>query len=199
MIETVINYILISTSPDCMTRMKEYITKDQRTYTIEPPSTEDAAELIGYSKLIFASTDQVLNTVDEYTMTVDREIEWINNLNNGTNSLVLIARLDKTIVGLLFFMPNSKRKNAHTGEFGVNVHPDFQGLGIGEHLVNRLLQWARQNEQIEKVILQVFATNSKAVGLYKKMGFIEEGRHKKAIKQIDGAYVDILQMYIETK
>lgn len=31
------------------------------------------------------------------------------------------------------------------------------------------------------------------------MGFIEEGRHIKAIKQPDGKYVDTLQMYIETK
>ncbi len=179
--------------------INDYLAKDHRPFTIEQPSIEDAEEIIQYSKQVFASTDQVLTTVDEYTMTVDREIEWINNLNSGRDSLLLIARLNNKIVGLLFFIPNSKRKIAHTGEFGVNVHPDFQGLGIGEKLTKTLVKWAKQNEQIEKVVLQVFATNNKAVGLYKKLGFIEEGRHKNAIKQIDGSYVDILQMYIETK
>jgi len=179
--------------------MNEYLTKDHRFFTIEQPTIENAEEIIHYSKQVFSSTDQVLTTVDEYTITVDREIEWINNLNNGTNSLLLIAKLNDNIVGLLFFIPNSKRKISHTGEFGVNVHPNFQGLGIGEQLIKELVTWAKQNEQIEKVMLQVFATNDKAVGLYKKLGFIEEGRHKNAIKQLDGSYVDILQMYIETK
>jgi RimJ/RimL family protein N-acetyltransferase len=47
--------------------------------------------------------------------------------------------------------------------------------------------------------LQVFATNENAIKLYKKLGFIEEGRHIKAIKQLDGEYVDIVQMYILSK
>jgi RimJ/RimL family protein N-acetyltransferase len=47
--------------------------------------------------------------------------------------------------------------------------------------------------------LQVFATNTKAIALYKDLGFHEEGRHKNAIRQLNGSYVDILQMYIETK
>lgn len=182
-----------------MNRMSEFFTKDHRPFTIEHPAISDAEELIQYSKRVFASTDQVLNTVDEYTMTVDREVDWINSLNTSPDSLLLIARLNAQIVGMLFFIPNTKRKNAHTGEFGVNVHPDFQGLGIGKELVRKLLLWAQQNEKIEKVILQVFATNLRAVGLYKKLGFVEEGRHRNAIKQFDGSYVDILQMYIETK
>jgi RimJ/RimL family protein N-acetyltransferase len=62
-----------------------------------------------------------------------------------------------------------------------------------------LVKWARQNVQIEKVFLQVFSTNTNAINMYKTLGFVEEGRHIKAIKQSAGNYVDIIQMYIETK
>lgn len=178
--------------------MNEYFTKDGRLITIQNPTLENAAELIAYSKTVFSSTDQLLTIVEEYTITVEKEREWIKSLNDNPNALLLIATVNHTIVGFLFFIPNAKRKIAHTGEFGVNVHPDYRGIGIGRELVNRLLQWAKQNRQIEKVVLQVFATNEGAIGLYKKMGFVEEGRFKKAIKQPDGTYVDLLQMYFET-
>jgi RimJ/RimL family protein N-acetyltransferase len=178
--------------------MNEFLAKDSREFTIRKPSVDDAEEIINYSKQLFESTDQVLTLLEEYTITVDNEIKWIENLNDNPNSLLLIAEMDNKVIGLLFFIPNTKKKILHTGEFGVSVHPAYQGQRIGQLLVETLLEWAKQNVQIEKVFLQVFATNANAIKLYKTLGFIEEGRHIKAIKQVDGTYVDIIQMYIET-
>lgn len=179
--------------------MDKYLTKDRRDFIIREPTEDDASDIITYSKVLFASTDQVLTTLEEYTVTVEEEKVWINNLNEIPNAKILIAELNNRITGLLFFMPNLKLKNAHTGEFGVNVHPAFQRLGIGRRLIESLLNWAKSNKQIEKVYLNVFATNRNAIKLYKGLGFIEEGRHVKAIRQPTGEYVDILQLYIETK
>ena len=179
--------------------MNECTTKDNRKFTIREPVVENAEEIINYSKILFASTDQVLTTLEEYTITVESEKQWIEKINGDPNSLILIAEMNKNIIGLLFFISNSKKKISHTGEFGVNVHPKYQGKGIGFALLENLLKWARQNEQIEKLFLQVFASNERAIKLYEKIGFIEEGRFIKAVKQSDGQYIDIIQMYIETK
>ena len=179
--------------------MNEYLTKDGRKFLIKKPTVVNAEEIIKYSKLLFGSTDQVLTTLEEYTITVENERKWIQNLNDDANSLLLIAEMNNGIIGFLFFIANAKRKISHTGELGVSVHPKYQGLGIGQLLIETLLKWARQNVQIEKVYLQVFATNHHAIKLYEKLGFIEEGRHIKAIKQLNGQYVDIIQMYIETQ
>jgi RimJ/RimL family protein N-acetyltransferase len=179
--------------------MNGYLTKDGRPFTIRKPTADNAEEIINYSKILFASTDQVLTTLEEYTITVENEKKWIAGLNDNPNSLLLIAEMTNRIIGFLFFIPNPKKKISHTGEFGVSVHPKYQGLGIGQFLIETLLTWARQNGQIEKLFLQVFATNDNAIKLYEKLGFIEEGRHIKAIKQLDGKYVDVIQMYIETK
>lgn len=178
--------------------MEKHLTKDGRQFTIRKPTTDHAEDIITYSKLLFASTNQVLTLPEEYTITVDNEKKWIDDLNNNPNALLLISEMNNSIVGFLFFIPNSKKKISHTGEFGVNVHPSYQGQRIGQFLIETLVKWARQHAQIEKVFLQVFATNYNAIKLYKKLGFIEEGRHIKAIKQSDGKYVDIIQMYIET-
>jgi len=148
--------------------------------------------------MLFASTDQLLNTVEEYKITVEDEKTWINSFSQNPSAIALIAEMNKEIVGFLFFISQAKKKNSHTGEFGVNVHPDYQARGVGRALIATLLNWAKENSRIEKVFLNVFATNINAIALYKSMGFIEEGRHVKAIKQFTGEYVDIVQMYIET-
>lgn len=179
--------------------MNGYFTKDWRQFTIRKPTAADAEEIISYSKIVFASTDQMLTTLEEYTITEENEKNWIENLNNGLNSLILIAEMDRNIIGLLFFIPNTKIKNCHAGEFGINVHPKYQGIGIGQVLLENLIKWAREHKQIEKIFLQVFATNYNAIKLYKKLGFIEEGRLINAIKQLDEKYVDVLQMYMETR
>jgi RimJ/RimL family protein N-acetyltransferase len=178
---------------------KTHLTKDKRSFVVRNPREEDAANIINYSKILFASTDQVLTTLEEYTITVENEKIWINTLNENSNSNVLVAEIGGQIAGLLFFIPNSKRKNAHTGEFGVSVHPDFQGIGIGRVLVETLIDWAKRNATIEKVYLNVFATNTDAIRLYQNLGFVQEGRHVKAVKQVTGEYVDTIQMYIWTK
>lgn len=178
--------------------MNTYTTNNQQKFIIRSPTEDDALRIIEYSKIIFTSTDQVLTTLEEYTITEEQEKNWITGFNQNPNALLQVAELSGEIVGLLFFVPNAKRKNSHTGEFGVNVHPNFQGLGIGRALVETLLQWAKANRQIEKVTLCVFATNKNAIQLYNRLGFIEEGRQIKAIKQTNGDYVDVIQMYVET-
>ena len=179
--------------------MKTYITKDNRKFIIRRPVENDAADIIAYSKILFASTDQVLTTLEEYAITVENEKIWISNFNQNPNALVLIAELNKQVVGLLFFVPNTKKKNSHAGEFGVSIHPDYQALGIGRRLIEELIEWAKENNTIEKVFLNVFHTNQNAIKLYKDLGFIQEGWHVKAIKQLNGEYVDVIQMYVETK
>jgi len=179
--------------------MTHQVTKSGASFIIRRPEESDAEALIHYSKELFASTDQLLNTLEEYRITVEDEKVWINNFKQNASAIALVAELNNKIVGMLFFMPMTKKKNKHTGEFGVNVHPDHQGKGIGSALIQSLLDWAKANAQIEKVFLTVFATNTNAIQLYKSMGFKEEGRHVKAVKQESGEYVDIIQMYIEAK
>ena len=189
------NSTLIKASTEMM---RTFSTKNGRSFVIRNATEKDAQNIINYSKIIFSSTDQVLTTLAEYTITVETETSWITQYNQNTNALLKIAECNDTVIGLVLFNPNTKKKISHSGEFGISVHPDFQGIRVGRLLIEDLLDWARHNTQIEKVFLNVFATNKIAIELYLSMGFIEEGRHIKAVKQLTGEYVDVIQMYLET-
>jgi RimJ/RimL family protein N-acetyltransferase len=176
-----------------------YTSKSGREFLIRKPHNADAEAIISFSKTIFASTDQVLTTPEEYTITKEGEEAWIRSFALNSSTLCLVAELDQKIVGLLFFLPQPKKKTAHVGEFGVSVHPDFHRLGIGRALIQSLLKWAEEQVQIQKIFLQVFETNQQAINLYKSLGFIEEGRFPGAIRQPDGSYVDVIQMYVHVR
>ena len=62
-------------------------------------------------------------------------------------------------------------------------------------MMNELISWAEKNSVIEKVTLNVFSTNPRAIHLYEKCGFKEEGRCPEDMKLSDGTYIDSVLMY----
>ncbi|MFB8734240.1 N-acetyltransferase family protein [Bacillus sp. SL00103] len=62
-------------------------------------------------------------------------------------------------------------------------------------LLTALLDWAEKDPFDRKEFLAVFSTNQKAISLYKKMGFREEGRKIKEFKISEHEYWDDVLMY----
>lgn len=178
--------------------MALFTAKDGKQIDIRPARRQDAAAIIAFAKVLFQSTDQVLTLPEEYTISVQDEELFIDSHTTDPNALLLVATYNDTVVALLNFKCYPKKKVRHSGEFGISVHPSFQGLGIGRCITATLLDWAKQHPQVEKVILNVFHTNAAAIQLYKSLGFVEEGRMLKAAKQPDGSYIDIISMAIFT-
>lgn len=59
----------------------------------------------------------------------------------------------------------------------IAVHPDFRGQGIGEKLVQSLINQS-SSWSIDAFTLEVRDSNIIAQNLYKKLSFVEEGRRK---------------------
>ena len=59
----------------------------------------------------------------------------------------------------------------------VAVHPDHRRKGFGAAIVRGLLRHAK-DERLESVSLEVRASNTAAIELYKRAGFVEAGRRK---------------------
>lgn len=173
----------------------KHITKANQTFIIRQPQITDAKTLIDFVKIIFTSTDQIITTIEEFNSTVEQQEIWIKSFSEKQNALILIAELNKEVVGLINFSPNQNRKTKHVGEFGMSVHPNYRGQGIGRELIDALLVWVSKNTEIEKIILKVFSSNSNALHLYKSIGFIQECIQIRAIKQLNGNYVDLIGMY----
>jgi len=123
-------------------------------------------------------------------MPSDRHVDFYSRW--GTNDHVLVAELDGRVVGYAgLHVREGKRR--HSAWLGIAVHDEFAGRGAGQLLMKGLLDLADQWIGLTRVDLEANAENERAVAMYRRYGFVEEGRQKKAYFT-DGAYVDAILM-----
>jgi len=83
-----------------------------------------------------------------------------------------------------------------TAYFGIVIgHENSQGKGLGKETTELILEYAFNNLQLLKILLEVVTFNEKAINLYKKIGFETEGLLKRQV-YIDGSYHDVVVMSI---
>ena len=101
----------------------------------------------------------------------------------------LVAVADGELIGSL---------HVHTGRFGVGelgmmVKLPWRGRGVGSALVAASIEKARA-EGLHKLSLEVFPHNAAGIALYKKFGFVEEGRRIKHYRRANGELWDSVVM-----
>jgi RimJ/RimL family protein N-acetyltransferase len=79
------------------------------------------------------------------------------------------------------------------GEIGMMVAPDWRGRGVGSALLEAAMHWARERG-LHKLSLSVFPHNAAALALYRKFGFVEEGRRVKHYRRANGEIWDSIEM-----
>jgi RimJ/RimL family protein N-acetyltransferase len=104
-----------------------------------------------------------------------------------------IAEVDGKIVGFARCEGNKLSRFRHKAEFGICISKEYWGNGIGKVLIENILMWA-DTVGIEKISLTVVQTNTKAIQLYKRYGFVEEGILIKDRLHKDGNYYNTVIM-----
>ncbi|KJC46489.1 GNAT family N-acetyltransferase [Bradyrhizobium sp. LTSP857] len=112
------------------------------------------------------------------------------NVERGYPQIVAVA--DGAVVGWCNVPPASRVVSAHVGDLFMGLLPEFRGRGFGEGLLRQAIQ-AADAFGFRRIELGVFATNTAAAALYRKVGFVEEGTRRMAIL-VDGIYHDEIIM-----
>jgi len=82
-----------------------------------------------------------------------------------------------------------KMSGADRAAFGIMVHEDYQGIGVGNALMEAMCDLADNWLNLHRLELEVFTDNEVAIALYKKFGFeIEATRRRAAFR--NGDYQD---------
>jgi ribosomal protein S18 acetylase RimI-like enzyme len=116
---------------------------------------------------------------------VDIEARAASWMLDGT----LAAVGDAEIVGLL----HVTQSRHGFGEIGMAVAHEWRGRGVGSALLTAAIEWSRERG-LHKLSLSVFTHNTAAIGLYRKFGFLEEGRRVKQYRRQNGELWDSLEM-----
>ena len=101
---------------------------------------------------------------------------------------------EERVVGCAGLYPVSPSlRQAHTRMLGISVGKAWQGQGVGHHLMMALLDWADNWAGVLRIELCVYTDNKRAIVLYQRHGFVQEGVIR-AHALRNGAYVDSVLM-----
>jgi RimJ/RimL family protein N-acetyltransferase len=79
------------------------------------------------------------------------------------------------------------------GELGMALAREWRGRGVGSALLAAAIDWSRA-QGLHKLSLSVFPHNAAAIALYRKFGFVEEGRRVKQFRRQSGELWDTIDM-----
>ena len=135
--------------------------------------------------------------------------EWLDELN---------AKLDKALLHVVVTLPPKEGESVGTiigdislssevsistvisrrSTLGVNIMREHQGKGYGKEATNWILDWGFSQAGLHTIALSVMSFNEAAIHLYKKLGFVQEGRLREAC-YLNRKWYDILNFSMTEK
>ncbi|KAH7098097.1 acyl-CoA N-acyltransferase [Auriculariales sp. MPI-PUGE-AT-0066] len=104
------------------------------------------------------------------------------------------ASAPKAVVGMVSLRPSGATRN-RTANLAIAFKEVQCGRGYGTEVMQWLLAHAFDHLGLHRIVLEVLEDNPRAIAVYKKVGFVEEGRHRKN-NWLDGKWTDLLIMGI---
>ncbi len=154
------------------------------------PTTPDDAPALQALIAAVARERRYLGATEGFTLEQTRE--YIARVEAaGGVQLTAAEGEPPDLVGWVNVVPGAFEGLTHCGRLGMGVAARARGRGIGRALLARALDegFAR----LERIELEVFASNVRARALYRHAGFVEEGCRRCA-RKLDGTCDDILHM-----
>jgi ribosomal protein S18 acetylase RimI-like enzyme len=170
---------------------EEYEVEDVE-FTVRPARQEDLTGIVGAVRRVAEQGSYIVaeSVADE----IDHE-EALLRHNEIESRMFFVATVEDDVMGWVHLYAPELEKLAHTAELTVGVLDEYQGLGIGSHLLERGLEWAASNDY-EKVYQSAPSTNEYAIEFLKNQGWETEAVRENHYK-IDDEYVDEVMMAVE--
>jgi len=138
---------------------KVYTLNDGREIQLRSVNPEDKKSLLGFCELMSGydiPTCLDLENVFRYPL------YYINLVINHNDKIVGYGEIMKS-------------PDMRDGELKIHIHGDYQGAGLGTAMMIMLVHEAT-DEQLHSVHLKVDSSNTRAINLFRKSGFIEKPR-----------------------
>ena len=168
-----------------------FTAKDGREVILRTPKLEDLDDCV---TLINSLIDERADILLEVPVTRSAESDWLSRkltaIENG-EVIQIVAEINDHVIATTDVTIKTGARS-HVGDLGIIILKDFRDVGIGTEMLIQLLKQA-QVRGIKIVTLSVFATNSRAKHVYKKLGFRECGRIPSEIYK-NRQYIDHITM-----
>lgn len=161
---------------------------DQAGVTVRPARPGDARAFLRFwteivSEGIYVRSEEVRHSLPEYRRRFrDSRTTW------GMDAM---AFQGSELAGYVGVVRERHPVTSHVASLGIAVAPAHRGRGVGSALLTEAFDWAR-GVGVEKLVLSVYPHNDAAIALYRKFGFVQEGRLAKHSRKSYGYEDEIL-------
>lgn len=163
---------------------------------IERATSSDANKILEYLKQVGGETENLTFGSEGLPFSSESEAEYISQMENSSDDIMLIAKEDEKIVGVAT-LNRLARRMSHRGDFSISVLKQYWNKGIGGQLLYEIINFAKANS-FEIIDLQVRSDNLHAIHLYEKYDFIKIGTHP-AFFKINNQEVSFDYMILKIK
>lgn len=175
-------------------QLREIKLKNGAVCILRSPEENDAEAMLTHTRKTVEETYFLSRYPEEVETTPERQLRMIKEMREDESRLLLSAFVEGRPVATIGLNGVSDHiKMCHRATFGLFVEREYWGMGLGSLLIGEASK-AAQEMGYEQMELGVFADNERARALYRKMGFEEWGRKKRAYRLKDGTYVDEIVM-----
>ena len=151
-------------------------------FVVRPASADDARALAELFAAVAGERDGIATEPP-----VDIDQRTAQFARTSASSLVAVG--DGHVIGML----HVEISRHGFGEIGMLVDRDWRSRGVGSTLMQTAIGLARE-QSLHKLSLEVFAHNAGAIALYRKCGFVEEGRRTRQYRRASGELWDSIVM-----
>ena len=146
-------------------------------------------------KITSGETPYLLRTPDECTMTVQQEQNFIAGVAAQEYDAMILCFVDGALAGNCRIIRHNKSKTRHRADVMIALYQKYWGLGIGTAMFREMIALA-ESWGVAQLELEVIEGNTRAMTLYRTMGFEIAAQRPNAIRLEDGT---ILSEYIMIK
>jgi RimJ/RimL family protein N-acetyltransferase len=134
-----------------------------------------------------------------YPVGMEDETGWFDNIQKtppAEHPMVIDIKVGETWVTVGNCGVHKIDWRVRCAEVGIFIgEKRYWNLGVGTETMRLLVQYCFETLNMNRVFLQVFANNKRAVRVYEKVGFIKEGCQRQA-EYKNGEYIDVIIMGI---
>lgn len=168
--------------------VEEHHDVDGATVTIRPARQEDISGIVGVIRQVtsrrrYVVAESVEQQLSGDSTLVDTDLE---------DQHFFVAVVDDEVVGWCGLDVPEMDKLSHTAELTLGVLEEYRGKGIGEHLMERAMDWAEERG-LHKVYNSIPSVNDDAIEFLERHGWEVEAVRSDHYR-IDGEFVDEVMM-----
>ncbi|MEI4832043.1 GNAT family protein [Bacillus sp. FJAT-53711] len=173
--------------------MKTICLRNGKEVIIREALQKDAQSMIDFYNVVGGETDFLSFGKNEFSMSLHDYENFIESTGADNNSIILLATMDDEIISIASITSSPKARTKHVGTLGIVIAEEHCGFGLGRKMMEELIEWAKENGTTKKIHLVTREDNDKAIELYQKVGFKEEGLLQQDT-YINGEYYNTLIM-----